>query len=379
MERAEIAIVGAGISGLSIAWHVLERGFTEVALYEKTGVGAGASGVQPGGIRQQWSTAVNCLLARDSLAFYRGAGERLGARVDLRFDACGYVFLAHSEEELERLAAAVGVQHSVGIPSRLLAPAEAAELVPGLSVDGLAGASFCAEDGYFDQPQGVVEAFAAAVVRGGAEIRQAEVIGLEEAASGWTLRLADSDGARADRVVVAAGCDTPSLLATTGVSVPIEREERYLFYSDPIGERLLDPLVISSERQFAAKQLANGRVLASYLRATGDPTTDGASWRRHVRSCILELLPRLEYVSLPLLVAGLYDVTPDNQAIVGEVPGRPGLWIAAGFSGHGFMIAPEVGRAVAAQLCGEDPGARFAELAIERFARGALAPETSVV
>src|SRR5918992_1583342 len=379
MERAEIAIVGAGITGLSIAWHALERGLTGVALYEKAGIGAGASGVQPGGVRQQWSTAVNCVLARDSLAFYRDVGERLGARVDLRFDACGYVFLAQSQQELERLAAAVGVQHSVGIPSRLLSPAEAAELVPGLNVDVLTGASFCAEDGYFDRPQGVVEAFAEAVVRGGAEIRPAEVIGLEEGASGWTLRLADGNEARADRVVVAAGYDTPLLLATTGVSVPIEREERYLFYSDPIRERLLEPLVISSERQFAAKQLANGRVLASHLRATGDPATDGARWRRHVRECILELLPRLEYVSLPLLVQGVYDVTPDNQAIVGAVPGRPGLWIAAGFSGHGFMIAPEVGRAVAAQICGEDPGARFAELAVERFARGALAPETSVV
>jgi sarcosine oxidase subunit beta len=251
--------------------------------------------------------------------------------------------------------------------------------VPGLNADGIAGAGFCAEDGYFDQPQGVVEAFAEAVGRHGGEIRPAEVVGLEEDGSGWTLRLADGDDAHADRVVVAAGYDTPPLLATTGVTVPIEREERYLFYSDPITERLLEPLVVSSERQFAAKQLANGRVLASHLRATGDPTRDGPTWRGHVRSCILELLPRLEYVSLPLLVQGRYDVTPDHQAIVGEVPGRPGLWVAAGFSGHGFMIAPEVGRAVAAQLCGEDPGARFAELAVDRFARGALAPETSVV
>ncbi len=363
MERAEIAIVGAGITGLSIAWHAIERGLTGVALYEKAGVGAGASGVQPGGVRQQWSTAVNCELARDSLAFYRDVGERLGARVDLRFDACGYVFLAHSQQELERLAAAVDVQHSVGVPSRLLSPAEAAEHVPGLNAEGIVGAGFCAEDGYFERPQGVVEAFGEAVARGGGELRTAKVIGLDDGASGWTLRLADGEKARADRVIVAAGYDTPLLLATTGISVPIEREERYLFYSDPIRERLLEPLVVSSERQFAAKQLANGRVLASHLRATGDPAQDGGSWRRHVRSCILELLPRLEYVSLPLLVPGLYDVTPDNQAIVGEVPGRPGLWVAAGFSGHGFMIAPEVGRAVAAQLCGEDPGARFAEVA----------------
>ena len=379
MERTEIAIVGAGITGLSIAWHVLERGVTAVAVYEKTGVGAGASGVQPGGVRQQWSTAVNCVLARDSLAFYRDVGERLGARIDLRFDECGYVFLAHSQQELGRLAAAAGVQRSLGIPSRLLSPTEATELVPGLNAEGIAGAGFCAQDGYFDRPQAVVEAFAEAVVRGGGEIRPAEVIGLDEGASGWTLRLAGGGGARAEQVVVAAGYDTPLLLATAGVPVPIEREERYLFYSDPINERLLEPLVVSSERQFAAKQLANGRVLASHLRATGDPTREETTWRRHVRSCILELLPRLEYVSLPLLVEGLYDVTPDHQAIVGAVPERPGLWMAAGFSGHGFMIAPEVGRALAAQLCGEEPGAQIAELAVDRFARGALAPETSVV
>ena len=97
MERAEVAIVGAGITGLSIAWQLLERGFTAVTVYEKTGVGAGASGVQPGGVRQQWSTAVNCVLARDSLAFYRTVAERLGARVELRFRSCGYVFVAHSD------------------------------------------------------------------------------------------------------------------------------------------------------------------------------------------------------------------------------------------------------------------------------------------
>jgi sarcosine oxidase subunit beta len=160
---------------------------------------------------------------------------------------------------------------------------------------------------------------------------------------------------------------TPSVVVSGlyRAGLPVETTGRFLKLRSPFGG--------------GAKQLANGRVLASHLRATGDPAIDGASWRRHVRSCILELLPRLEYVSLPLLVEGLYDVTPDNQAIVGAVPGRPGLWIAAGFSGHGFMIAPEVGRAVAAQLYGEDPGAQFAELAVDRFARGALAPETSVV
>lgn len=370
MERTGIAIVGAGITGLSIAWHVLERGFSPVTVYERTGVGAGASGVQPGGVRQQWATAVNCLMVRDSLPFHRNVAERLGSRLELRFRPCGYLFLAHSEEELNRLTAAVELQRGLGVPSRVLSPADAAELVPGLNADAIIGASFCAEDGYFDRPQSLLEALAEAVVRGGAQIRAADVVALDDA---WTVRLAGGQEAHADHVVVAAGCDSPALLATAGVDLPIARETRYVFFSEPISERLLEPLVVSTERHFAAKQLADGRVLASDLSAAADPG------REHVRDCVRELLPRLEFVSLPLLVEGDYDSTPDHQAIVGPVPERPGLWVAAGFSGHGFMVAPEVGRTIAAQLAGEAPEPHLAELAADRFARGVLVPESSVV
>lgn len=379
MERTEIAIVGAGITGLSVAWHLLERGFGRVTLLEKTGIGAGASGVQPGGVRQQWATAVNCLLARDSLAFYRDAAQRLGARTVLRFRPCGYVFLAHTDEALDRLEAAVELQRALGVPSRIVSPAAAAELVPGLDTAQLTGASFCAEDGYFDRPQAVLEAFAEAIARRGAGLDAGEAVALDDADGGWTLRLADGGELRADQVVVAAGYDSPQLLATAGVELPIEREARYLFYSDPLGERLLEPLVVSPERHFAAKQLADGRLLASDLHATGDPEADRRRWREHVRRCVLELLPHLEFVPLPLLVEGLYDVTPDHQAIVGPVPDRPGLWVAAGFSGHGFMVAPEIGRTLAAQLAGEPAADYLAALQADRFARGRLVPESSVV
>ena len=178
---------------------------------------------------------------------------------------------------------------------------------------------------------------------------------------------------------MAAGADATPLLATAGVDVPILPEPRYLFYGEPLAERLLEPLVVAPERHFAAKQLADGRLLASDLRAAGDPETERETWREHVRASIVELLPHLEFVPLPLLVGGLYDVTPDHQAIVGPVPERPGLWIAAGFSGHGFMVAPAVGRALASQLAGDARDASLSELAPDRFARGRLVPESSVV
>ena len=157
---SDIAIVGAGITGLSIAFHLAERDVGSIVAYERDGIGAGASGVQPGGVRQQWSTRLNCLMARDSLAFYTQLEARLSPRVDPGFRPCGYIFVAHESETFERLREDVSMQNAIGIPSRIATAEELRELVPELEVAGVVGASVCAEDGYFDRPQSVVEAFA---------------------------------------------------------------------------------------------------------------------------------------------------------------------------------------------------------------------------
>src|SRR3954453_8800316 len=136
--RLDVAVVGAGVVGLAIARELAGRG-AKVAVFERAGIGAGASGVQPGGVRQQWGTPVACRLARESAAFYAEADERLDSRVPLGFRACGYLFVAHTEPALARLAANVGVQNDEGVPSHLVTPAEAAELVPGLPADAVVG------------------------------------------------------------------------------------------------------------------------------------------------------------------------------------------------------------------------------------------------
>lgn len=377
--RADIAVVGAGITGLSIAFHLAERQAGRILVYERTGIGAGASGVQPGGVRQQWGTRVNCVMARDSLAFYRGLRERLETRTDPRFRACGYLFLADTHRTLARLGADVELQRDLGIPSRLVDPEEAAAIVPDLRPDGMLGGSFCGEDGYFDRPQAVVEAFAEAAQRLRVQVERADVVALEPAGGGWRQRFADGTAAEAGTVIVAASTESRALLRPLGFDLPIDAEERYLFYGEALAERLLDPLVVASDRHFAAKQLADGRLLASDLSATGDPVEGREHWRASVHRNVVQLLPRLQFVALPLLVGGVYDVTPDHQAIVGPVPGREGLVVAAGFSGHGFMIAPEVGRGVAAMVLGDDPGREIAELRPDRFERGSLVPESQVI
>ena len=373
----EVIVVGAGVTGLSIAWHLLMSG-AAVTVVERSGVAAGASGVQPGGVRQQWSTAPNCELARESTAFYRDLSAHLDAPGDPVLEPCGYLFVADGVDELERLEANVVIQNEIGIPSRILSPAEASRVVPGLRTEGVAGASWCAEDGYFDKPQSVVEAFAAGVRDWGGEIVIGTVERIEHSSPGWSVALADGRELAAEQVVVAAAHETGELLQPLGVELPIEPETRYLFLSEPIRERLLEPLVVAPERRFAAKQLANGRVLTSDLGAEGDPESEQTSWRRTVEAGIRSLVPILEYVSFPVLVDGVYDVTPDNQPILDSVSAFPGLWVAAGFSGHGFMFAPAIGRLMADALGGErDPVLEHFSLA--RFERSEIVRETQVV
>ena len=349
MPRPRCAVVGGGITGLAIARELQERGH-EVVVYERTGIAAGASGVQPGGVRQQWGTRVACRLAAESVAFWREADALLRPRVPLTLQRGGYLFVAQTDTALARLAANVELQNEEGIPSRLVSAGEAAELVPGLRADTIVGGSWCGEDGYFDRPQSVVEAFAA-----GLDVQHVDVSSLEELA--------------ADVVVVAAGADSRTLLAPLGVDLPVRAEERYLFLSDRIDERLLEPLVVAPELGFAAKHLADGRVLAGDLRGRDRAT---------IRTGIEQLLPRLEYVPFSLLVSGVYDVTPDHQPVLGPVPGRDGLFVACGFSGHGFMIAPAVARITADAVAGRrDPVLDV--LGLDRFAAGRLVPEPQLV
>ena len=134
---------------------------------------------------------------------------------------------------------------------------------------------------------------------------------------------------------------------------------------------------MSPERSLAAKQLADGRLLASDLGALGDPETKQAVWRANVRSAVEELLPQLVFVALPTLLAGTYDVTPDHQAILGRVRDR--VWVAAGFSGRGFMLAPAVGRVIAESVLGDREDPVLSVLDAGRFAEGRAVPEPQVV
>jgi sarcosine oxidase subunit beta len=367
VEHVDAAVIGAGVVGLAIAHELESRGLA-VCVLERTGIGAGASGVQPGGVRQQWATSVNCRLARESAGFYADASERLGSAAPFRLDRCGYLFVAHLPDELERLAENVRLQVAEGVRSRVVTPHEVADLVPGIDVSEIVGGAWCGDDGYIDRPQSVLAALA-----GGLDVRIEDVRRIATRGSGWEV-----GSLFASAVVVAAGSETADLLRGLGIVLPITPEERYVFLSERIAERLVEPLVVSIGHGFAAKHLADGRVLASDLSARGDES-GRERWRANIGREIERLLPRLAHVSFPTLVRGFYDVTPDHQPILGPMPGQPGLFVAAGFSGHGFMLAPAVARIVADAVTGQGLDPALTTFGAERFAEGRLVPERQLV
>lgn len=380
VATVDVAVVGAGITGLSVAWHLTQRGLS-VAAFDGRGIGSGATAIQPGGVRQQWGTEVACKMAREAFSFYGEIGERLQPAVDPGMTACGYLFVAQGEAELAAQRERLELQHRLGVPSREVTPAEAGELVEGLDAGNIIGGVWCDQDGYFDRPLAVVGAFHEAAVRAGATFHDLGVEKISRDGEGWLLELRKGAKARAQTVVVAAAWDTPSLLSPLGVELPIDKEPKYLFYSDPIRERLLEPLVIAPEKHFAAKQLADGSVLASDLGAgnANRPGENREIWHSNVRRAITELLPILEYVSFPVLVEGFYDVTPDRQPVLGPLEGHDGLFVAAGLNGRGLMMAPTIGRAIADGIVNGRMDEWFAPLGAARFADGQLTPELQVV
>lgn len=382
MGKSDVAVIGAGITGLSVAYHLLRRGVTDVTIYDKGGVAAGATAVAPGGVRLQWGTRVNCEMSRESFGFYQTLNERLNPSRPVNLRSSGYCFLAYTESSFRQLQANVELQRRFDIPSRIVPKDALQDVVPSLQAEGVVGGSYCPLDGYFDDPQAVVRAFVEAVEGAGVRIVQEGVVGLQSKGNSWRLTLGSGETVEADHVVAATGYDTPGLLSSIGVELPMKKEARWLFYGEPMEQRYFDPLVVSLGLGLAIRQRVDGSLMTGWL--DDRMTRNGAApderyWMDQAEEQAAQLVPELSDVRLTRPVLGHYDVTPDHQAVLGGVPGHPNLWLAVGMSGHGFMIAPAVGRRIAALVDGEEPDELVQMLSITRFENGTLVPEPQVI
>ena len=369
-EKAEIVIVGGGVMGLSIAYHLARRGMTDVVVIERGYLAEGASGRNGGGVRQQWSTEINIRLMQDSVELCRRFAVDLG--VNVWFRQGGYLFLARSAKEVARLEKNIALQNRFGVQTRMLEPREAQDIVPELDLDGIVGASYNPSDGIlFPWPflWGYARQAAALGVR---IFTQTPVGGLEPLAGGGYTVHTPRGAIRARRVINACGAWSPKLAQMIGVTVPTWPIRHEICSSEPL-KPFLRPMVSELTSGLYCSQSMRGEIVGGVslpghgsTYAMGSTLEFLATYSRR----LARLMPILGDIKILRQWAGPYDQSPDGNPIVGPAPDHPDFYLACGFVGHGFMMAPIVGKLYAEWLTGRKPHEIFERYQLRRFADG---------
>jgi sarcosine oxidase subunit beta len=365
MQIADVAIIGGGVIGCSIAYHLARLGVRRGVVFERKHVASGATGICHGGIRQQFENKAECILARRSMRFFEQANELLEPEFPFFLERSGYLFLAESEALFSRFHRNVAMQNQLGIQSRVVTQAEIADIMPALARDGIIGGSFCGEDGFLEDCDGFAHSLLCRARDKGFQLALEEVVGLKQESRDWQIETATRSWC-VKQVVVAAGTESPSLAAYAGVHLPITVERRRLAYTEPCDIALMHPLVIALERGFAGKQLRNGVFYIGWLGET--PESDDLTFTEEALTLGATLLPLMSSLPVRRVITGYYDSTPDHRPILGGISGLDGLYLATGFSGHGFMLAPAVGEIIANLIAGLASDPLLQRFSIQRFA-----------
>ncbi len=376
-ERADCIIIGGGVIGASIAYHLTRFGCPDVVLLEKDYLASKATGVCPGGIRSQWQDEAACLYARESVKFFERIDEELHPEFPLPFRQTGYLFLAHSPTTFELFRKNVALQNRLDIPSELVTPEDIAAIVPELKLEDVVGGSFCGKDGFIEDSDGLTQLLAQRAKDEGARVRLEPALGIERRGSRVTGVATPSGVIEAPNVILAAGCDSPALAKPLGLDLPITVERRRMLYTERIEKRVLEPLVAAMDVGWAGKQLIDGVVYMGYLREAREGKDDWA-YTEQVASLFLDMMPSLSETGIKRLVDGYYDTSPDGHPFLGGVSGLQGYFQAAGFSGHGYMLSPSVGRVMAEMVLGQTPSLPVAPFSFDRFGTVA-APDGLVI
>ena len=378
--------------GASVAWHLAQLGLTNVALIEREAqLATGSTGRNAGGVRHQFSHPANIDLSLESIAMMARFEEVVGTPIDFHQD--GYLFLLSTAAHVATFLKNVQLQKSRGVDVQWLSPAEAQALAPGLDVSGVKGATYCAADGVAD-PNGVTVGFAkGAQARGADVIRETEVTGIRLDGN-RVVEVQTTRGNIATPLVVnAAGPWAKSIGRMCGVDVPVEPERRHIFIASPPGGGSWDEganagrvptnklLVIDFDSSFYFHREGGG-----LLFGMGDPDekpgfdiTVRWDFLPKVIEVAIQRLPALADAAVSHAWAGLYEMTPDHNPIIGPSSDVAGFYTIAGFSGHGFQHAPAAGRILADLITGRDPKFDLSPFTLDRFSGRIIAGEANVV
>ena len=380
MDRADVVIVGGGIIGASIAYHLATRGVRDVVVLEREQLGGGSTTRNAGGVRLQFSTEINVRLSLRSLPRIEHFEEEMG--VDPHLRQVGYLFLITEQRDVAPFEESLAMWQRLGVPVQRLDAAGVHQVFPELRVDDLRFATLCMRDGYCD-PTSLLNGYVARAREKGVKFREHEAVTAmtREGDRVTAVRTAKGDIA-CNTIVNAAGAWGAEVGKLAGVDLPIKPLRRQIFVTDPVPGLDSDfPLTV----EFASG-LYFHRESGGVLMGMADPT-DGPGFDASVNWDFLPTLVERALYRLPVLEranvktgwAGFYEDTPDKHPIIGAVPGLAGFLCAAGFSGHGIMHAPATGEAIAELIVDGRTSLDVTPLAYDRFRRGDLIKEHNVI
>jgi len=375
-DRCDIAIVGGGVIGLSIAYNLAVRGVRDVVVVEGGYLAGGASGRNGGGIRQQWSTRRNIQLMQESLAICKRFAKELGVNIWLRQG--GYLFLSKNEAETARLEKNIKLQNDYGVPTRMLSPREALEVVPELDTSRFVAASYNPTDGILF-PWPFLWGYADGARKRGVEIHTHTRVTAIERGDGFLVRTTRGD-VQAKRVVNAAGAWSPEVARLLGIELPNWPVRHEILSSEPL-KPFLRPMVSVLGNGLYFSQSMRGEVVGG-ITVHEERTNEikmGSTLRftQTIARAMIEVIPRFGELKIVRQWAGPYDMTEDGNPIIGEAV--PGFYLCCGFMGHGFMMAPVMGKLYADWLSGGPKHEIFDRWRLARFTEGNLEKEDFII
>jgi sarcosine oxidase subunit beta len=380
-SEADVVIIGGGVMGASIAYHLAEAGVRDIVVLEQGELAGGSSGKPIGGVRAQFSDPVNIALGARSLRAYQDFGRRPGA--DIKLDSVGYLFLLTEKAHVAAFETSVALQQEFGVPSRFISAREAQQLCPYVVPDGLLAAVYSPTDGHARPGLAVRGYVAAATRRGVVFATGTRVTGLATTGDRVTAVHTDRGDIRCRTVICAAGAWSAAVGAMAGVDLPVRPVRRQLAFTAPLAPpapRIPFTIDFASTAYFHNSDDGLLLGIADPDQADGFDVTWTADWLDLFRAAVAQRAPAL--VDLPIASgwAGLYEVTPGHNALIGRSTTIGNFLYATGFSGHGFLQAPAVGEVVRDLVLQQPPVIDVAALHADRFLSSAtIRPEAAVV
>ncbi len=368
---ADAVIIGGGVIGTSAAFHLAEAGL-DVVLVERAQLGSGSTSRAAGGVRTAFSDELNVAIARRSMAAFRGFGERPGWEIDLR--EVGYLFVLTREQDVEAFARSGSVE--------LITAGEARERCPLLAGEDILAGAFCADAGHAS-PEGVVQGYAYGARAHGAHIRTGcEAVAIERSGERITAVVTEDGEIATGTVICAAGAWSGACGAMAGVELPVTPLRRQILFTEPIaGIPELLPMTIDFATSFYFHREGPGLLMgmSDQQERPGFSLERTDDWIPALIEIAQRRAPRVAEAGVRGGWAGLYEMTPDHNAIIGEAPGVSRFLYATGFSGHGFLQGPAVGEILRDLVLGRAPFIDVGPLSAGRFETAALRPEYNVV